>query len=77
MTIRQLHSGETDGYRPWAENVIETYSTQLCAREIQITDQPTNQTKSKNLTNCIFARNENRCLLLWWGIPTPERIVDI
>jgi len=43
MAIRPLRFGETDGYRPWAETAIETYSIQLCATAIQPTNRPTNK----------------------------------
>lgn len=49
MTIRQLCFGETDGYRPWAETAIETYSTQLCATVVQLANQSANQNPKRYL----------------------------
>jgi len=48
MTIRPPRFGETDAYRPWAETASETYSTQMCATEFQLTNQPTNQNSKLN-----------------------------
>jgi len=64
-----------EGHLPWAESATETYSTQLCAAEIQLTNQPTNQIQ--NFNEMHFCAKENRCPLLWLGIPITERLTDI